>query len=70
MWLEDIQNLMVREGGVLEKKSGREDRRREWRDSLTLFCQLTPADLFNTLPIAYGAFKVASSAVNTHMAST
>lgn len=48
-------------GGIRERKSGREDRSREWRDGLTLFCQLTPADLSSRLPIKYGAFKVASS---------
>ena len=40
---------------------GEDGRREEWRDGLTLFCQLTPADLSSRLPITYGAFKVASS---------
>lgn len=48
-------------GGIREKESGRKDRRRECRDSLTLFCQLTPADLSSRLPITYGTFKVTGS---------
>ena len=46
-------------GGIREREGGWKEGAE--RDDLTLFCQLTPADLSSHLPITYGAFKVASS---------